>query len=391
MITTLGKTFPRNFNKNYVDIGEDQLDELLNKNNVIREDKKTSSVNKGKLYRGAVCNAYNRQSLGSIPQRNEMILIKSMCSPKGFSCQSDRFPATSLEKLAIPGPGTYTNTASTEFTNPSLSSKGYGVGFVSKKERFDDLQEFYSKYLPGPGQNIIKNNLSDGIQKSMQYKGLFIDKKVERLIPKKDNPGPGSYDYDYNWIRENDENNFFFKDKVKRKKMIIKEEKDNPGPADYFKTYKDKFVKEGEKENYFFKKPLEKKEDIIDTYLNIKKKDRDLGPGSYIFDNEIKKEEPMDTIELHSLLEREEKNQRAKKRRILSMELAKSIVQSTDFYEKPSKFDAIAKDNSPSSIFVSKTKKNSHVKLLPVPGPFYYKPNLIPNNINFNCNEEVWK
>ena len=116
-----------------------------------------------------------------------------------------------------------------------------------------------------------------------------------------------------------------------------------------------------------------------------------MGPGEYIHFNEIKKEEPLDTIELNSILEREEKNERARKRRYLSMELAKSIVQPTDFYEKVSKFDVIANTHEPTAIFVSKSPRFNKGLSNPVPGPFYYKPTLIPNNLNFNCNDEAWK
>ncbi len=391
MITTLGKTFPRKINKNVVEIGETRLDELLNNNTNNRELRKSQSM-KGKLYKGATSNAYNREGLGSIPQRNEIILIKSISPPKGFSSNSERFPNQSTDKISIPGPGTYNTRESTnEMATPSISSKGYGVGFVSKKDRFDDLQEYYAQYLPGPGEHPIKNNITEDANRNMLYKGLFLEKKGERLIPKKENPGPGTYDYDYSWIKDKAEANFFFKDKVKKKKMISIKGKDFPGPADYFKTYKDLFIKDGEKENFFFKRPIEKKEDIIEKYLEVKKKDKGLGPGSYIFDNQIKKDEPIDTLEMNSILEREEKNNRAKKRRFLSVEIAKSIVGTTDFYEKPSQFDAISKDNNPNAIFVSESQRLNIKSKFPVPGPTYYKPAVIPNNINFNCNEEVWK
>ena len=39
----------------------------------------------------------------------------------------------------------------TRISTSFYSSKGFGNGFVSQTERFNDSNLFYSKYTPGPG------------------------------------------------------------------------------------------------------------------------------------------------------------------------------------------------------------------------------------------------
>ena len=109
---------------------------------------------KGKLYRGSNWNAYNRESLGSIPRSSENILFKDKSQENkiAFSSQTGRFNNRSeSEKYAYPGPGKYTESNLQEkfAKNPSHSNKGYG-GFISNTDRFDSLREYYEKYLPGP-------------------------------------------------------------------------------------------------------------------------------------------------------------------------------------------------------------------------------------------------
>ena len=67
---------------------------------------KITSHKKGRIYRGPNYNAYNRESLGSIPGKQENILVKE--GPDGIvgfsSGNSQRF---SKESNLSPGPGSY--------------------------------------------------------------------------------------------------------------------------------------------------------------------------------------------------------------------------------------------------------------------------------------------
>ena len=65
------------------------------------------SPTKGRLYRGSNWNAYNRESLGSIPRSSENILFKDKSNENkvAFSSQVGRFTTRNQsEKYTYPGP-----------------------------------------------------------------------------------------------------------------------------------------------------------------------------------------------------------------------------------------------------------------------------------------------
>lgn len=152
---------------------------------------------KGRIFKGSYHNAYNRESLGSIPGRSENVLFKdNLCTNKlGFNSQTIRFCNTQEKLYTEESTTASTNIINNDFSynSPSFSSKGYG-GFASKTERFtESKKEFEDKYFPGPGEHQIETK-----KKSLHYSSLF---KSDTQVPfrKKLSPGPGDYNIQQNY------------------------------------------------------------------------------------------------------------------------------------------------------------------------------------------------
>ena len=336
---------------------------------------------KGKIYRGSNWNAYNRENLGSIPRNTENILIKDQDINKriGFSAQTERFASrTQSIKYAFPGPGTYTQNKDWVKSDPSLSSKGFGNGFVSEKERFDDLKEFNDKYCPGPGQykNDTSCSLTRDISTSISYKSLYNTKQVKSLKIHKDMPGPGYYnpiiiasDVDKT------QKNFFFKTENERfHKMKID---DFPGPGKYFKNNRNNDQIKDNTVSYFFKKPLEKIFSLEDKLINEKKDNLLPGPGAYNLRTDLLKKN-----------ENQLPYEKVKQGFTFNVELNKDKKDflRTDFYEIPSSFDKIKKGER--TAYFKSTSPRVFTKRKKTPGPAFYRPSLIPSKLSYNYNME---
>ena len=283
-----------------MNVFDDNLENLEKASNIVsienfeemNENFKLKAPKKGKIYRGSNWNAYNRENLGSIPRNTENILIKDHDAYKkvGFTSQSERFCSrTQTIKYAFPGPGTYSKEKTWVKNDPSFSSKGFGNGFVSTKDRFEDLKEFNDKYCPGPGnyKTDESSSLSRDISTSISYKSLYNAKSVKSLKLHKDLPGPGYYnpiimarDFDKT------QKNFYFKSENER--FIKSRLEDFPGPGKYFKKNKDTKIIENTV-SYFFKTPLEKILTLEDKLINAKKVSTLPGPGAYDLTTDILK------------------------------------------------------------------------------------------------------
>lgn len=378
-----------------MNVFDDNLENLEKASNIvsienfeeINENFKLKAPKKGKIHRGSNWNAYNRENLGSIPRNTENILIKDQDGNKkiGFTSQSERFSArTQTIKYAFPGPGTYSKDKCWVKNDPSFSSKGFGNGFVSAKDRFDDLKEFKDKYCPGPGnyKTDESSSLTRDISTSISYKSLYNTKSVKSLKIKKEPPGPGFYnpiilarDFDKT------QKNFYFKSENERFMMTRLE--DFPGPGKYFK--KDRNVDKIKEHtiSYFFKKPIEKILNPEDKLINKVKEFTLPGPGAYNLRTDLlKKTESKLPFEV-------EKIKQINATTSLTLKNDKKDLLRTDFYEIPSGFDNIKlgektsnfKSNSPQ---IEKKRKNT-------PGPAYYRPQILPSKLSYNYNmEKVW-
>ena len=229
------------------------------------------TTHKGKLYKGPNWTAYNQENLGSIPRTVEKALVedKKGMTKVGFSTQTERFFPKIDSAKECPGPGTYNISGDMDFTRTSTSfysSKGFGNGFVSQTERFNDSTLYYSKYAPGPGdyQPQKTGSISDDISKTLLAKSLYNNKKTRSLKVKGQSPGPGYYNpimdtFDLKWkLNKYKGEDAVFQSVVPRFKKNGKG-MEVPGPGKYFKDeyyidYNDK--NKPKTMSYFFRNPL---------------------------------------------------------------------------------------------------------------------------------------
>jgi hypothetical protein len=235
---------------------------------------------KGKLFKGPNWTAYNKENLGSIPRTVEKALVedKKGMTKVGFSTQTERFFPKPDSSKQCPGPGSYNISGDMDFTRTSTSfysSKGFGNGFVSQSERFNDSSLYYSKYAPGPGdyQPQKRGSIADDINIMLLAKSLYNNKKTRSLKVKGQSPGPGHYNpimdtFDLKWkINKYKGEDAVFQSIVPRFKK--KKGLDVPGPGKYFKDeyyidYNDK--NKPKTMSYFFKNPSAKKVDLLQKY-----------------------------------------------------------------------------------------------------------------------------
>ena len=343
---------------------------------------KLRSPAKGKLYRGPNWTAYNRENLGSIPGNIENILIKDSETKKlGFRSNSIRFdPKIDSLNSSSPGPATYYSHRDMNVSKPSFSSKGYGSGFCSTQNRFDDLKEFNERYKPGPGQYKVSDNstISTEVSKSLCYRNIYHERNNRSLKVIKSNPGPGEYnpiDYMNKKINKN-ELNFFFRKELSRFEKNKAEIK--PGPGKYYNSEaSDFFIKDKESENYYFKNKTETmrdkeielkyfKSDRIPEKINVP------GVGTYNLRSKIGKSY--------------ENNMPYQIQKINEYEPPKIEGDfsnlKNDYYDIKSEIGK----KPITSIFVSKSPKIKKIERISVPGPSYYKPQLLSKKLNFNFN-----
>lgn len=204
-------------------------------NQLYRQDEfNLKNSKKGKIYNSKVTNAFNRNSLGSIPRKHENVLFKDELFDQklGFNSKCVRFINNKNQNtcyylntynLKSEDNNNNTNVTSnentnyslnSEFTSPSFSNKGYGNGFISKSSRFGMEYESYKiKYNPGPCEfNSNFNSISNNIAKSNTYKHIY--KKSRKLSNNNDysnSPGPGSYNIRTNLINNSINNKIWFR------------------------------------------------------------------------------------------------------------------------------------------------------------------------------------
>jgi hypothetical protein len=360
---------------------------------------------KGKIYRGSNWNAYNRESLGSIPRASENILFKDKSKENriGFSSQTGRFTnRTDSEKYAYPGPGKYTEPNLEEKTlknlkNVSHSNKGYG-GFISTTDRFDSLREYYEKFLPGPSdykkdQNFIENK----VKNSKLFKSLYTFDEYKSIKKTKDLPGPGYYNpiMPISLRKENNLNkeNFYFQSKDKQR-LPIENATFSPGPARYYINDGNNlnYTNDYHKTSYFFKDKVEKREEPADKYLVQKKYPiRKLlpGPGQYEFKSDLGKlKYDYSNINKKIISDKDREKDIVREKELEEINLLKGIKKEA-FMPYISPFENLKK--SARSVFLSKSPRDDYLKINHNPGPGYYQPQKQENKVSFNWNsDKIW-
>ena len=238
----------------------------------------------GKLFLKPNFTAFTKTNLGSIPSKVEKTLIKT----------EESIPITLTLNKQIQKINLTPDTEQKHLRNfsTSYSSKGYGVGFVSKVPRFDYRRNVV---YPGPGDYSPekKDSMENDINKSIFGKSIFSEKSnksLQLLNTNKDkfftsqeiiNLLRKNYNQRYNKTilkesnienknnistkDENNKGNYYFESKVQKfSGGIFNVHNKNPGPGKYFIDTNFK-IKNKDRKSPDFIEPLIKREDPLKT------------------------------------------------------------------------------------------------------------------------------
>lgn len=383
---------------------DDNIVTLENLNEIDRDLFRKTTSTKGKIYKGQNWTAYNKENLGTIPQKMEKALLKDKknTSKIGFSSTSQRFFQKNEKN---PGPGSYNIRNNLSLTSTSFnSSKNNGNSFISKSDRFNNSSLFYSKFTPGPGEYEKEKfgTLAYNVSKSLRGKSLYQTKKNQSIKKRLLTPGPGHYniDNDFKW-------NQFYKSSVFVSKVPrFKKTEDNkiPDPGkyckdEYFVDIKDKNNNYKDQVSYYFRKAKEKQVDLLKKY-KIKteqkpedakfklqnKKGRIYNVNDNIFNPFILNKQDIYKIKNKSFtkeISKKDNNEDNDKYLMTSRGLSNNVIDSMEYIHKilhKTKKPDIFKLNAP------RWKKND--KEFKNPGPAYYNPKTQYKVLSFNRNNE---
>ena len=241
----------------------------------------------GKLFLQPNYTAFTKTNLGSIPSKVEKTLIKT----------EESIPITVTLNKHIQKINLNQEKQDNKYRSfsTSYSSRGYGVGFVSKVPRFD-----YGKRIvyPGPGDYSPEKNdsMQNNVNKSIFGKSMFSEKAAKSLLllnTNKDkfytsqeilsllrknynerysdilNKNIENYNNKNNTKNENNKGNYYFESKVKKfTGGIFNVNNKNPGPGKYFSDIDFKIKNKEKKSPDFFEPiiPSIKKEDPLKTF-----------------------------------------------------------------------------------------------------------------------------
>ena len=247
----------------------------------------------GKLFLQPNYTAFTKTNLGSIPSKIEKTLLKTDENIPITLTLNKNMPKInhSMDEKTYNEPRSYST---------SYSSKGYGVGFVSKVPRFSTDRT--NMIYPGPGEYSPDKVISmeNKTNKSIFGKSIFLDKTTKslQLLDMTDNKFYTSQELLNNLkrkynnsrytknsintdnsnndiIKEDTKGNYFFESKVKKfNGGIFDVNNKNPGPGKYFIDTNFK-IKYKNRKSPDFMEPSLKKESPIKTFglnLNDKKK-----------------------------------------------------------------------------------------------------------------------
>ena len=328
--------------------------------------KRGRSARYGKLYRGPVISAYNRQSLGTIPSAVENILFQK----KDGEVLKFSFSLNNNLKLS--------NVEEEKEKNQTLEipKSKKQTRIFSPRFKYNDLE----KYYPGPGQ-YYKDDLffNKNDNNKIRYNGIFNYGRNEIPIENKEENykiGPGNYNihpiksYSNIYISPNDR----FK-----KNNDFEEYKQFLGPGAYYVKNFDF----GEKNNNGIQSSCFYN---VVTEPKIKKEEISPGPGSYNLAKSFLKKNNFDInkkFKLFNDFKTEIKN------KIKDNDDDNSFKN--DDHKKNSFLDNF--DNNSQSVKGISIEKNIPRFIFPgvkkdiVPGPCYYNPVLHYGKYEFNIND----
>ena len=277
----------------------------LIQNKIDETDKSESYSNKfilrtgrpGHLYLKPVYTAFTKTNLGSIPSKLEKTLIKTDTNKPLSKFINNTMPSFNKKKElnSSKKKGKEKEKEKKKFP-PSFSSKGYGVGFVSKVSRFG---ESLSAYEPGPADYSPEKNftLLSKVENSTFGKSFFKRKTSMSLTNYSNNLTPRDhirssstsksnmreyYDKEYNdtYNDKSDKKTGTYNfnstsDRFKGGVFGIKNK--NPGPGKYFFNTNNILVKEPDKLSPEFILPQPKKINTIKFYGLNKNEKKQFG------------------------------------------------------------------------------------------------------------------
>ena len=372
------------------------LKKISKKRNKFHQNKISSSSvdllktkNISNIYLNPNYTIYEKKSLGSIPVEKNLIKqeIKSYNNKNNISLIN----SNSKKILAhIPPPPTI-------FQNPknyttSYSSKGFGIGFVSKVSRFKNIQNI-SGVGPGDYYPEKHNSIENNVNKSNFGQSIFFKKKCKSIINnnenyKNDNNNVKIYRNNFK-INKNLKQSFYFESTSERfNDNIINGvgKNNNPGPGRYLK-FKD-YIKQKDyyklSPGFVCEKP--KAVNLIKKYVIDENDNKKYGYCIYNKEKNgkiIKGIPPLSVIRKYfnsfqnfnnntsditlDLSNSINKTQKMKKYKIYKIENIKNICS----FGEQNWDDKLSYNN------------NSHFK---IPGPAYYFPRLLNTKKSFNSN-----
>lgn len=330
----------------------------------------------GKLFKGTINNAFLKTTLGSIPSKNEKIIIRNII-PKRY-------------KQGFPGPGSYRT--EDKFKNiKEHKIKGYGNGFLSSSTRFEEEKYYKNFFSPGPGEYSPQEERKKKSFNTTSGETIKLKQKINF-------PGPGSY------FNDNGNQDDFLNTKMSHGSSVFMSStlrggsfnnlvsEANPGPGDYFDNFYVNVKQYGNKEELspFFRNPIEKrisKEKIFNIdngdYMNYKYKlINKKGEIKTIWGSQV---------ESDKLFSKKRQN-RLKKNRDINFCIGEPI-QNKKYVKKMSKDESLDKKekNIKTEAFYLACPRWKMQSLPPdykVPGPAYYFPEIEMGKKKFNQNKK---
>ena len=383
---------------------DDNIVSLENLNEIDKDLFRKKITSKGKLFKGTNWTAYNKENLGSIPQKLEKALIKDKKNPSkiGFSSTSKRF---FQNKEKNPGPGSYN--ISKDLTRTSISfpsSKISGNSSISKSTRFNNSSLFYSKYTPGPGEYAKEHfgTLFYNVSKSLRGKSLYNTKKNQSLKKRLLTPGPGHYNID----NDNKWNKFYKSSVFVSKVPRFKKKEDNrtldPGKYykdDYFVDIKDRYNDNNVKESFYFRKAQEKQVDLLNKYKikteqtpnDAKFKLQNKKGKVYNLNNDLFNPFTLNKQDIYIFrnktftkgMPNKEKNEDKNKYLMTSIGISNNDIDSMEYIHK-----ILNKNKKPDIFKLNAPRWKKDDNEFKNPGPAYYNPKTQYKVLSFNRNNE---
>lgn len=164
---------------------------------------KLTSPKRGKLQMSQLYSAYNKTSLSSIPRNVEVILLKENRINSSILKDYPTKPTIKSKEAISPSSKSKAldNNKNTKESfllhSLSLSNKGYGNGFTSTLNRFDNQKTLSDKYSPGPGEYNYDEQALINTKARFRYNSLYSNHNLHPLRRKQrlgeNIPGPGFY------------------------------------------------------------------------------------------------------------------------------------------------------------------------------------------------------